>query len=137
MHPYLIQLLEGLCFQGARLGCWMTSIELIVELVPSDGHLVCVDDDDIPSHVHGRTVAWLIFSSASMHNLPRFRRTWTVGTRQAARRNALITPSLQSTADLHTLGKAVYTVQHLYEGKHNMTNVVMNMKPVNMHFQLR
>ena len=43
----------------------MTSVKLIIELVPGDSHFVCIDDDDIATHVHRRTVAWLILPSAS------------------------------------------------------------------------
>lgn len=59
----LIDLFECLYFQSSRLGGGMAAIKLVIELVPSDSDFVCIDDDDVATHVHGRAIAWQIFAS--------------------------------------------------------------------------
>ncbi len=61
---YLIDLSERLYFQSSRLGGGMAAIKLVIELVSSDSDFVCIDDDHVAAHVHGRAIAWQIFASA-------------------------------------------------------------------------
>ncbi len=62
---YLIDLSKCLHFQCTGLGSWMAAVQLVIELVASDGDFLCIDDNDITSHIHGRAVSWLILASAS------------------------------------------------------------------------
>lgn len=50
----------------------MAAIKLLVELVTGDNHLVRVDDDYIPTHVHGGAITWLVFAPAHMVMLLRY-----------------------------------------------------------------
>ncbi len=59
----------------------MAAIKLVIELVSSDSDFVCIDDDHVAAHVHGRAIAWLIFASACTSKLLSTTHMFLVSTR--------------------------------------------------------
>ena len=62
--PYRLQVLEGLFLHAARPAC-VRAVQLIIELVATDHHLLGIDNNDEAAHVHAGRVSSYSLSPAT------------------------------------------------------------------------